>query len=91
MTWTGLNSIASTWAKNVLNIFRRDNGYKAGTYQKSWQGREDNEHLVSVIHQLDASNPALQGTDARGPGRQLRGPQDLASVSQYPHRDAENG
>ena len=41
--------------KNVLNIFRQDKGYKAGTYQKIWQGREDNEYLVDIIHQLDAS------------------------------------
>lgn len=31
--------------KNVLNVFRQDHGYKAGTYIKVWDGREDNEHL----------------------------------------------
>ena len=41
--------------KNVLNMFRQDKGYKAGTYQKEWQGREDNEHLVEIIHRLDPS------------------------------------
>ncbi len=35
--------------KNVLNRFRQDHGYKTGTYQKSWQGREDNEHLVELL------------------------------------------
>jgi len=28
--------------KNVLNMFRQDNGYKEGTYNKVWYGREDN-------------------------------------------------
>ena len=35
--------------KNVLNFFRQDHGYKDGSYRKTWQGREDNEHL-SLIH-----------------------------------------
>ena len=40
--------------KNVLNFFRQDHGYKQGTYQKTWNGREDNEHLVEVLDNLDA-------------------------------------
>ncbi len=39
--------------KNVLNIFRQDHGYKAGTYIKIWDGREDNEHLVEVLETSD--------------------------------------
>ncbi len=39
--------------KNVLNFFRQDNGYKEGTYIKNWQGREDNEHLVELLAELD--------------------------------------
>jgi|TARA_Y100001933_G_scaffold243440_1_gene272107 hypothetical protein len=39
--------------KNVLNHFRQDHGYKAGTYRKTWQGREDNEHLVELLAGLD--------------------------------------
>jgi dimeric dUTPase (all-alpha-NTP-PPase superfamily) len=39
--------------KNVLNFFRQDHGYKDGTYRKTWQGREDNEHLVELIDALD--------------------------------------
>ena len=39
--------------KNVLNFFRQDHGYKDGTYIKNWQGREDNEHLVDLIGDLD--------------------------------------
>ena len=41
--------------KNVLNFFRQDHGYQEGTYQKTWAGREDNEHLVELIETLDAS------------------------------------
>lgn len=39
--------------KNVLNFFRQDHGYKDGTYIKNWNGREDNEHLVEAIAELD--------------------------------------
>ncbi|MBR9805185.1 dUTP diphosphatase [bacterium] len=42
--------------KNVLNFFRQDNGYKDGSYQKQWQGREDNEHLVELVAELDTSD-----------------------------------
>lgn len=43
--------------KNVLNFFRQDNGYKAGTYVKIWHGREDNAHLVEVLDSLDMNAP----------------------------------
>jgi hypothetical protein len=39
-------------SKNVLNFFRQDYGYKQGTYQKIWHGKEDNEHLVDVMNTL---------------------------------------
>ena len=39
--------------KNVLNMFRQDHGYKDGSYQKIWDGREDNEYLVEIIDSLD--------------------------------------
>lgn len=39
--------------KNVLNNFRQDHGYKTGEYQKLWSGREDNEHLVEVLAELE--------------------------------------
>ena len=39
--------------KNVLNFFRQDHGYKEGTYHKVWHGKEDNEHLVEVVTNLD--------------------------------------
>lgn len=43
--------------KNVLNIFRQDHGYKVGTYQKIWDGREDNEYLSDLMGQLDSASP----------------------------------
>lgn len=42
--------------KNVLNAFRQDHGYKAGTYIKTWDGREDNVWLVEFAAGLD-KNP----------------------------------
>ncbi|WP_432454572.1 MULTISPECIES: dUTP diphosphatase [unclassified Agarivorans] len=47
-------------SKNVLNFFRQDNGYKQGTYRKVWDGREDNEHLVELMTQLDATAATFQ-------------------------------
>ncbi len=41
--------------KNVLNFFRQDNGYKDGSYIKVWSGKEDNEHLVEAVRELDTS------------------------------------
>ena len=41
--------------KNVLNDFRQDHGYKSGKYQKLWHGREDNEHLIEVLGELDCA------------------------------------
>lgn len=38
--------------KNVLNFFRQDHGYKDGSYQKVWDNREDNEHLVELMATL---------------------------------------
>ncbi|WP_237065097.1 dUTP diphosphatase [Microbulbifer guangxiensis] len=43
--------------KNVLNRFRQDNGYKDGSYVKTWQGREDNEHLAELAALLDTAAP----------------------------------
>jgi dUTPase len=43
--------------KNVLNFFRQDNGYKDGSYIKQWHGREDNEHLVEILDELDSQSP----------------------------------
>jgi len=59
--------------KNVLNFFRQDHGYKDGSYQKEWQGKEDNEHLVEVMNYLDSREPSYperlyQQLEARYPG-----------------------
>ena len=59
--------------KNVLNFFRQDHGYKDGSYIKTWAGREDNEHLVEVLGDLDSSSPSFrddvyQGLSNRYPG-----------------------
>lgn len=40
-------------AKNVLNFFRQDHGYNDGTYTKIWDGREDNEHLIELLGEID--------------------------------------
>ncbi len=46
--------------KNVLNFFRQDHGYKDGSYIKNWSGREDNEHLVELVADLDASSESFK-------------------------------
>ncbi|MDX1809989.1 MAG: dUTP diphosphatase [Sulfurospirillaceae bacterium] len=38
-------------AKNVLNKFRQDHGYKEGTYKKVWNGKEDNEVMLSFLEE----------------------------------------
>jgi len=38
--------------------FRLDNGYKSGAYEKTWEGREDNEHMAEILGRL-GPGPAL--------------------------------
>lgn len=45
--------------KNVLNNFRQDHGYKTGDYQKLWNGREDNEHLMEALALLTGPAEAV--------------------------------
>ena len=45
--------------KNMLNRFRQNNGYKTGEYRKLWGGREDNEHLIELLEELDVSAAEL--------------------------------
>lgn len=45
--WDGLHR--QYIAKNVLNTFRQDHGYKTGGYIKDWGGQEDNEVLVEIM------------------------------------------
>ncbi len=35
--------------KNQLNIFRQDNGYKEGSYNKIWHGKEDNVIAFEIM------------------------------------------
>ena len=46
--------------KNVLNIFRQDNGYKTGEYHKQWDGREDNECLEDILGTLDVNSDSYR-------------------------------
>ncbi|MDR1008380.1 MAG: dUTP diphosphatase [Campylobacteraceae bacterium] len=36
-------------AKNVLNHFRQNNGYKDGSYKKIWNGKEDNTVMLEIL------------------------------------------
>lgn len=54
MDWTEL--YCQYVGKNVLNFFRQDHGYQDGSYQKMWNGREDNEYLVEVMAELDSGD-----------------------------------
>lgn len=45
--------------KNTLNLFRARNGYKQGTYVKTWGGKEDNEVLMDVYLSLDSTSPTF--------------------------------
>lgn len=56
MSWDDL--FAQYVSKNVLNFFRQDHGYKDGSYQKFWHGKEDNEHLVEVMATLSVKADA---------------------------------
>ncbi len=58
MDWTNL--YCQYVGKNVLNFFRQDNGYKEGSYQKMWRGREDNEYLVDIMAALDPGDLEYQ-------------------------------
>ncbi len=48
-------------AKNVLNLFRQEHGYKEGTYQKTWGDKEDNEVLAEIM----AREPGYGPNDLR--------------------------
>ena len=51
------NDLFKTYiGKNVLNIFRQDNGYKEGIYQKIWYGEEDNVHLENILKLSDVNS-----------------------------------
>lgn len=58
MDWTEL--YCQYVGKNVLNFFRQDHGYQDGSYQKMWNGREDNEYLVEIMTTLDPGDNEYQ-------------------------------
>lgn len=46
-------------AKNILNEFRQDNGYKDGTYVKVWDGvNEDNDFILDIIEKIGVEDKA---------------------------------
>ena len=46
----------------MLNFFRQDHGYKEGSYRKRWAGREDNEHLMELLQQVDTGDADAERT-----------------------------
>ena len=46
--------------KNLLNSFRQAHGYRDGSYVKVWQGREDNEHLMDILRDLDSLDESFE-------------------------------
>ncbi len=46
--------------KNVLNRFRQRHGYKSGRYRKLWDGREDNQHLVELVADLQPGDAGFE-------------------------------
>ena len=59
LTWDDVYRMYT--AKNALNIFRQDNGYKEGVYVKDWMGEEDNAYLEKVLN----ANPGINYHDLR--------------------------
>ena len=52
MPWVDLHR--TYVAKKVLNEFRQIRGYKEGEYDPVWpDGREDNQHLVDIMNDID--------------------------------------
>lgn len=55
LTW---DELYTTYvAKNVLNTFRQDHGYKDGTYIKIWAGDEDNVVLENLMRLRPDATP----------------------------------
>lgn len=53
----GMESMFQSFvAKNSLNIFRQLNGYKNGSYIKTWNGAEDNVYLAVIMEEWDMQN-----------------------------------
>ena len=50
---TLLNLVKLYFAKNTLNNFRKDNGYKDGSYVKIWGEEEDNYYCFQIAKKLE--------------------------------------
>lgn len=59
MSWTMMYRMYV--AKNVLNTFHQEHGYKEGTYIKTWDGHEDNVYLEAVME----SDPLIKPAELR--------------------------
>lgn len=55
LSWDEL--YATYIAKNVLNMFRQDHGYRAGSYRKDWMGVEDNVSLDILMKAKPDATP----------------------------------
>lgn len=55
LSWDQL--YATYIAKNVLNLFRQDHGYQAGSYRKDWGGMEDNVALDQLMSLKPDASP----------------------------------
>lgn len=42
--------------KNTLNRFRKNNGYADGTYNKIWDGTEDNDYIFNLVKDMDVED-----------------------------------
>lgn len=42
--------------KNTLNRFRKNNGYADGTYNKIWNGTEDNDYIFTLVKDMDVED-----------------------------------
>jgi dimeric dUTPase (all-alpha-NTP-PPase superfamily) len=46
--------------KSTLNKFRQDNGYRAGTYKKKWDGVHEDNHFMSVWIAEQRTPPSVE-------------------------------
>lgn len=44
-------------AKNCLNKFRQDNGYKEGTYHREWFSKDDNVVVIEELKEIKYATP----------------------------------
>lgn len=54
LTWE--EAYSQYTSKNILNLFRQDNGYRSGEYEKIWDGEEDNVWLEKISKNMDINS-----------------------------------